>query len=327
MKRAIAVAAGLAAILSVSPLTVVTADAQTTFIRIGTGNQTGSWPPLGIQMAKILNAEVEGVNATSLLGAGAENLKNIENGRLEIGFSTTGLQAAAVEGSSPFTGELEKPRHLFSMYPIVAQFAVAKDSSIQSYSDLTTGNHRINANTKGSTTYNVLQAILAAHDITFEDISSSGGVVTQVGYADGVAQMQDGIVEMTGAIGPVPHNVILQVTENPGVRLLAMDPAMAEKAAASLPGYFATTVEGGSYKGVDDDVLTVALGTTALVSADLSEDLVFEMMTALFDNIGEVQGLFPAAASITLENGPTNNLFPLHPGAKRFYESRGIKVN
>lgn len=327
MMRTIAAATGLAVFLCGSTLGPTSAHAQdTTFVRIGTGNQTGSWPPIGIQMANILNIHVEGVNATSLLGAGAENIKNIQNGRLEIAFSTTESQAAAVAGTAPFDGKQDKPMHLFSMYPIVAQFAVAKNSGIQSYEDLVAEPHHVNANTVGSTTHTVLKAILDTYDITYDDISEAGGVVSYVGYSDGVAQMQDGIAEMTGAIGPVPHNVILQLSENPGIELLPLEPDRAQRIADTLPGYFPTTIKAGSYTDLEDDVVTVGVGTTALVRSDMPEDLVFEIMTAIFDNIEKIQNLFPAAVQITLENGPKNSIFPLHPGARNFYESRGISL-
>lgn len=317
------VAAGLAACV----LTSTSAGADTTFIRIGTGNQTGSWPPLGVQMAKIINANVKDVNATSLLGAGTANIKNIQAGRIEIGFSTTTSEAKAIKGEDPFDGKQDKMMHLFNLYPIVAQFAVARDSSIQSYADLTNGSHRINANTKNSTTYSVLSSILGSYGISDADIVSAGGVVSYVGYADGVAQMQDGNIEMTGAIGPIPHNVILQLTENPGVRLLALDAKRAQELADNLPGYFPTTIKGGTYKGIPDDVQSIGIGTNALASSDLSEDLVFQIMTAVFDNIGDIHVLFPAAEGITLEAGPKNRIYPLHPGAQKFYESKGISIN
>mgnify|MGYP002630250290 CR=1 FL=1 len=300
---------------------------ETKFIRIGTGNQTGTWPPLGIQMAKIINANVKGVKATSLLGAGVANIKNIQTGRIEIGFSTTTSEAKSIKGDKPFGTKHDKPMHLFSMYPIVAQFAVKKDGSIKSYSDLVKGSHRINANTRGSTTYNVLKSILGTYDITDESIVKAGGVVNYVAYADGVAQMQDGNIEMTGAIGPVPHNVILQLVENPGVRLLALDAARAKHLADTLPGYFATTIKAGSYKGIAEDVSSIGIGTNVLATSDLSEDVVFKVMTAIFDNISDIHGLFAAAKAITQADGPKNNIYPLHPGARKFYKSKGIKVN
>lgn len=295
-----------------------------TFIRIGTGNQTGSWPPLGVQMAKIINEKVEGANATSLLGAGTANIKNLQAGRLEMGFSTTTAEAKAINGDDPFDGKQDKMMHLFNLYPIVAQFAVTDDSDIESYEDLASGSHRINANTKNSTTYAVLSSILESYGISDQAIIDAGGVVSYVGYTDGVAQMQDGNIEMTGAIGPIPHNVILQLSENPGVRLLSLEPERAQQLADKLPGYYPTIIPGGAYTGIADDVQSIGIGTNALASSELSEEMVFDVMEALFDNIDQIHALFPAAEAITIEYGPQNRIYPLHPGARRFYESRGI---
>jgi uncharacterized protein len=56
----------------------------------------------------------------------------------------------------------------------------------------------------------------------------------------------------------------------------------------------------------------------------MPEQQVYDILTAMFDNLAEVQEVHPEAAKLSLETAATGSSIPFHPGAIRFYTERGV---
>ena len=77
MKRTFVMTAAAAALL------VATGAQAETFIRIGSG-LAGTYPVVGAKMAEIINANVEGVTATTIAGGTEANMALMAQGEVEI---------------------------------------------------------------------------------------------------------------------------------------------------------------------------------------------------------------------------------------------------
>jgi TRAP transporter TAXI family solute receptor len=84
-------------------------------------------------------------------------------------------------------------------------------------------------------------------------------------------------------------------------------------------------VPAGTYKGQDAEVATLSVGAQMVTSADLSEELVYGITQAMFNETtqklfgnGHAKGKF-----ITLENAVQGAGIPFHPGAEKFYKEVG----
>ena len=54
--------------------------------------------------------------------------------------------------------------------------------------------------------------------------------------------------------------------------------------------------------------------------SDVSDDVVYAMTKALFDNLDAMAAAHAAAKDITLEGAAQNPPAPLHPGAERYFK-------
>ena len=64
-----------------------------------------------------------------------------------------------------------------------------------------------------------------------------------------------------------------------------------------------------------------------LVNSDLSEDVVYDMLTVIFDNISTIKASHNAANKhIDLSFGVEDVKIPLHPGAVKFWQEKGFKT-
>lgn len=94
---------------------------------------------------------------------------------------------------------------------------------------------------------------------------------------------------------------------------------------ADNPYYAAATIPGGMYAGNDDDTQTFGVRATFVTSSNVPDDVVYEVVKAVFDNFDRFKGLHPAFANLTKEDMVSKGLSaPIHPGAEKYYKEQGL---
>ena len=84
-------------------------------------------------------------------------------------------------------------------------------------------------------------------------------------------------------------------------------------------------VPGGMYRGNPDDVTTFGVGATFVTSADVPEEVVYEVVKAVFENIDQFKGLHPAFANLDPKQMANDGLSaPLHAGAEKYFREAGL---
>jgi TRAP transporter TAXI family solute receptor len=94
----------------------------------------------------------------------------------------------------------------------------------------------------------------------------------------------------------------------------------------AYPFFIANVVPGGTYRGIDEDVLTPAVMALLITHADMPEDVIYNFTKTMFDNIADVQAAHAMARNIKLETATKGLTAPLHPGAAKFYKEKGISI-
>ena len=90
--------------------------------------------------------------------------------------------------------------------------------------------------------------------------------------------------------------------------------------------YTAYTIPAGTYAKQDTDVTTVTVKATLIVDAKASEDAVYAITAAIFDNIDAITAEHAKGAELTLENATTGMAAPFHAGAAKYFAEKGITV-
>ena len=89
--------------------------------------------------------------------------------------------------------------------------------------------------------------------------------------------------------------------------------------------YRTATIPGGMYRGNDADVTTFGVGATFVTSSDVPEEVVYEVVKAVFENIDQFKGLHPAFANLDPAQMANDSLSaPLHAGAERYFKEAGL---
>ena len=97
----------------------------------------------------------------------------------------------------------------------------------------------------------------------------------------------------------------------------------------AVPAYIPSSIPADVYEGIDYEVKTPAVSALLVVSSDLSEELVYGITKALWnDNTrtlldnGHAKG--KQVTADTALDGIEALGVPLHPGAEKYYEEAGL---
>lgn len=300
---------------------VQAADPQ--FITVGGG--VGTFPIMAAKISDVINKEFPGVKASSIPGGSDLNLKNIQSGASQVGLSISMTTYQGFNGIAHFPQKLDKVRHVMSLYRGYVHYVASARSDIRSFADIAKRSNKVYVGKVGTLHHVLMTEMLKAHGITPDDIRKAGGIPNPVAYSDVVRMLQDGQLDVAMLTGPVPYGLAMELAQSPGFRMLQPSEDAINKVMKALPGIGRAVIPKGTYKNQDDDIHTVAYMSHMVASADLSDDFVYRLVGAMAKHIPDMKTLFAGAAEINVNAALLDNAVPVHPGAKRYYDEKGIK--
>ena len=313
-------ATALAVVLGCGATTAGAADA---FLRMVSGPSGGSWYPLGAKIMQVLDEEVDGVTASNTSGGGISNVKAVNGGDAEIGWSYAHTTYNGYSGRGKFDKKQPNVRHFATLYPATFQVAVRKDSPIETFADMKAAN--ISPGKTGWTGTAFAESILKAYGLDFDVIKKNGGTVHYVSYSESVALMKDKHVDVFMAATSVPQASLIEVANSPGVRFLGLPDDKLSQILEANPGYITGSIPAGTYDGQEAEVQSLGIVTNMIVHKDLPDDLVYDMCKAFWANHGKFAEVKKVWNRVKLENALDGAAIPVHPGAQRCYDEMGVK--
>jgi TRAP transporter TAXI family solute receptor len=300
------------------------ASAQQTFISIGTGGVTGVYYPAGGAICRLVNRDRAthgircGVEST---GGSVFNVNAIRTGELEFGVAQSDIQFHAVNGSQQFEadGPFEELRAVFSLHPEPFTVVARTDSGVTRFEDL--AGKRVNIGNPGSGQRATMDVVLEAMGWTTDTFAQA----TELPPAEQALAMCDNNVDAIVYTVGHPSGAIQEATTACDTVLVNVDNDAIRGLVAERPYYRMATIPGGMYRGTDADTTTFGVGATFVTSTAVSDDVVYEVVKAIFENLDQFKALHPALDVLVPEQMVSDGLSaPLHPGAERYYREAGL---
>ena len=318
MKRMVTVVFALALVLVL--LGGAPAPAKTTFISIGTGGTGGIYYPYGGGVAEIWSKHVKGIKAVAeVTGASVENVKLAHKGETVVGEVMGDVALAGYQGTGKFKGKKHNILAMAIMYPNLMQVVTSKDSGITSIEQIK--GKKISSGSAGSGTNFMSEAVFKALGISKDSYTDSR--LTFTGNANA---LRDGTIDVGfWVVGPGTSS-IMDLATTRDIRIIGVTPEQTKKILESNKTYSAVELAGGVYKGVDKPVSTIGVWNVMICQASLSEDLVYSLVKALYENQDYLLKIHPSASYTTPENAVKYSSLPLHPGLIKYLKEKGLEV-
>ncbi len=280
-----------------------------------TGGTSGTYYPLGGAMAKVITDET-GIQTDAVSSnASADNVVALAEGEAEIAFVQTDVMANAVEGTNAFEGKaVDNVLALGSLYPETVQIVTLADSGISSVEDLK--GKKVSVGAPGSGTYINAEQILEIHGMTMDDIDAQN-----LDFGESTGGIQDGNIDAAFITSGTPTGAVDGLSATNPVSIVPISQEKVDELVEKHPYYAADTIPAGTY-GMENEVNTVAVLAMLAVSKDLSEDLVYDITKAIYENtdaISHAKGEF-----ITLDTATDGIGIDFHPGAEKYFKEEGL---
>ncbi|MGD9182276.1 MAG: TAXI family TRAP transporter solute-binding subunit [Desulfobacterales bacterium] len=324
MKKAIIISMalffGLVLFLSVAP----TQAADQQFVTIGTGGVTGVYYPTGGSICRLVNKgrKEHGIRCSVESTAGSVyNLNTIAAGELDMGVVQSDWQYHAYNGTSRFKdkGPNKDLRAVFSVHPEPFTVIARADSGIKKFEDLQ--GKRVNIGNPGSGQRGTMEVVMKAYGWDKKTFKLASELKSA---EQGKALCDNKIDAIVFTVGH-PSGSIKEPTTSCDSVLVPVTGPKIDELVKNNDYYRTAVIPGGMYRGTDSDTQTFGVGATFVTSAKVPEDVIYNVVKAVFENFDDFKKLHPAFKVLKKEEMIKDGLSaPLHPGAMKYYKEAGL---
>ena len=315
-----------------SPITSIAKSAE--FFTIGTGGPTGVYFQTGNAICKMLHksaisadhgrkkgtAKAYRCTAPST-GGSNYNIGQIKDGEFQFGVAQSDWQYHAYNGSSKWEGkQFSNLRAVFSVHNEPFQIWASKKSGIKNFKGLK--GKTVNIGNPGSGQRGTMEELMKAMGVDNSFFKST----TELTSSEQVKALCDGKIDAFGYSVGFPNGAMEQAAT-----------CAAKASPINLTGpevqglidgadyYAQAVIPKGTYTKQKKDATTFGVKATVVTSADVSEELVYLVTKAVFENFDDFKKQHPAFGFLEKKNMIKDGLSaPLHPGAIKYYKEAGL---
>ncbi|NWO05487.1 MAG: TAXI family TRAP transporter solute-binding subunit [Alteromonadaceae bacterium] len=323
MKLKSSVLAVAAAVSLGAASTTVSAQEQR-FVTIGTGGVTGVYYPAGGAICRLVNMDRKdhGIRCSvESTGGSVYNLNAIRQGELDLAVAQSDWQYHAYNGTSQFEdgGANEDLRAVFSLHPEPFTVVASKESGIKNFEDLE--GKRVSVGNPGSGQRATAEVLMDEMGWTMDKFS----LAAEIKAAEQSQALCDGNIDAFFYTVGHPSGAIKEATTSCDSVLVNVDNEATQTLIDDNPYYRKAVIPGGMYRGSDEDVTTFGVAATFVSSTDVPDEVVYQVVKAVFENFDNFKRLHPAFSVLEKEEMVSDALSaPLHPGAEKYYREAGL---
>ncbi|MDL2230056.1 TAXI family TRAP transporter solute-binding subunit [Treponema sp. OttesenSCG-928-L16] len=286
-------------------------------IRMATGGNTGTYYAYGSAVGQILTDKTKVPITIQSTGASKANIQLITAGEVELAIVQNDVMDYAYRGTDLFTGEqTQNFSAMAGLYAEVCQIIANPSSGIRSVADLRGKN--VSVGDAGSGVEFNAKQILEAYGISFEDIKKQN-----LSFGASADALKDNKIDAFFCTAGAPTTAVLDLATGRDIIILEIDDEHAAKLIKAYPFYTKYPIPAGTYKGLDKDVITLAVKATFIVSKALSEDTVYTLTKTLLESKNDIVAAHAKGAELSPSYAVEGISIPFHPGAEKYFREIG----
>ena len=298
-------------------------DRSKEFITVLTGPTSGIYFPIGGAFSKVVGEMGYKTSATAT-GATAENINAILTGKGEMAIAMSDSVIQAVEAFGAYQGKpkAENLRAMMGLWPNVCQIVTTKDSGITKFTDLK--GKRVGVGAPNSGVELNARMMFEAHGMTYKDAK-----VDYLSYGEAIDQIKNGQCDVAFVTSGLGNATIKELGTAKEIVFVPVEGEALKKLTAKYPFYVEWKIPKETY-GTKVDTTTVAVMNIMLVSKNLSDGVVYDLLTGIYSQKGlETIGASHATAKREIKpetalRGIKGTSVKLHPGAEKYYKEKGM---
>ncbi|MGW5849055.1 TAXI family TRAP transporter solute-binding subunit [Streptomyces sp. NPDC055254] len=284
-------------------------------LRLATGPEGGPYNAFGEALARAVAMSGRRLEIVPVsTAASVDNLRELDDGSVELALSMADVAADAARGRDPFA----RPAAVTALARIYVNYThllVPAHGPVRAVRDLE--GRPVAAGAAGSGVQVVADRVLRAAGLSDGPTAARE---RQLGLAPSVRALRDGAVDALFWSGGVPTPALADLAREVPLRFLALDGHVGALRERHGPVYTAVTLPEGVY-GLTEPVATIGVGNYLLARADVPHDAVRDVLQVVFDRWRDLLREVTAGARLEPRFAISTGDVPLHAGAVTYYRS------
>jgi len=230
----------------------------------------------------------------------------------------------AYKGQDKFAGKPVNLRALMVLYPNRMHVVTVEGTGINKMTDLK--GKRVSTGAPNSATQIMAYRVLEAYGIDPEkDFTRE-----RLDPGKSADAIKDKKLDAFFWVGGVPTPAVTDLGATPGIKLKLIDHADATDAMVKKYGplYVKDVIPAKSYPGQDTPNQIATVWNVLMADAKLPDQVAYDVVKAMFDHKEDMMRVHKEAQNFDLKyqtNGAA--VIPFHPGAKKYFAEKGVKLN
>jgi len=224
----------------------------------------------------------------------------IGSGEIELGIAASNIAYDSYMGKGSFKGRPNKDlRAITSLFPEAVHLVVLEDSPIKTYEDLK--GKKVSVYKPGSGTEVMARRIFKMYGMDID----KDMIAEHLDYSEANIGLKDKTLDAIFVWAGVPIPGIMEIATVRRIRIIP-------------------TIPKETYRGMTEDIRTIAVPALLICDGKLSKELVYKMTKSLYENIDVVRAMHVRAKNIQIKSALDGVGIPLHPGAEHYYKEVGL---
>ncbi|WP_274883896.1 TAXI family TRAP transporter solute-binding subunit [Vibrio harveyi] len=298
---------------------------------LATASTGGTYYPVGVALATLSKVKLApkhhfSLSAISSAGSG-ENVKLLNENEAQFAILQGLYGAWAWSGEGPYekSGRQEQLRSVSMLWQNVEHFIVrsdlAKTGTVTDLNNLV--GKKFSIGKKNSGTENSGRQIMKGLKVDPDKFN-----LAYMGYGGSASALQNGTIDGMNTPAGVPVGAVTQAFAALGkdISILSFTDEQIKEANGNYNLWTKYEIPANTYPGLDKPITTIAQPNFLAVREDISEEDVYQLTKAIYENLPFLQGIHKATKAMAIEKAIAGLPVPLHPGAARYYKEMGIEI-
>ncbi|HHX8483810.1 TPA: TAXI family TRAP transporter solute-binding subunit [Vibrio diabolicus] len=298
---------------------------------LATASTGGTYYPVGVALATLSKVKLApkhhfSLSAISSAGSG-ENVKLLNENEAQFAILQGLYGAWAWSGEGPYekSGRQEQLRLVSMLWQNVEHFIVrsdlAKTGTVTDLNNL--DGKKFSIGKKNSGTENSGRQIMKGLKVDPDKFN-----LAYMGYGGSASALQNGTIDGMNTPAGVPVGAVTQAFAALGkdISILSFTDEQIKEANGNYNLWTKYEIPANTYPGLDKPITTIAQPNFLAVREDISEEDVYQLTKAIYENLPFLQGIHKATKAMAIEKAIAGLPVPLHPGAARYYKEMGIEI-
>ena len=290
---------------------------------VGTGGTGGTFNAVGALMANFLNDKGFGQFSAMATTGGVQNCIFMMNGDADFGMVSRSTFVESSTGRNTFES-VGPSDHLMAVAPLYAAiYQQFVSSDINDFEELKGKTISVGGPGSGDEAF--------AH-VFFEGICGwefdKDFTPVYLGSSESADAIRDGHAQAMTCLAQAPFSVMIEVVNAGKAKIIPVPQkyidAICQNGDDPYAFYVPGTIPANTFKGQPDEIPSFSAATIFGCSAEVDEEVVYEVTKYIWENIDELTPLHAALADMKIEDVKDIADLPIHPGALRYYQEVGI---